>query len=403
MNQKAIPVFYLIFLILGSLAVRVLFLQDFSLSNDELSALNRLQFDSLKHLFSYGILPDGHPAGAQVLLYGWTSLFGNSPLSVRLPFLLLSNLAPVFAYLLAKRSANLYAAILFSSLIAFLPFTVLYGMLARPYGIGLSLILAAAWLWHSILFKTQEEQQAHWRWITLGLLWSLSAYFHYFAALSAAVMALSGLLFIKRSTRLHYLLAMLLAVVIFLPHLGITWHQLGHGGVGSWLSKPTSHWIWEHLFHFFNESQILLYALGVILLLLGGEIKKWEWKRVPLFLVYFAWFLLPFLAGYIYSIQVDAVLQHSVLIFSTPFLVLALLYFLPIRENSFNLISSFLFTTLLLAMLLYIKPLKPNRHFADFESVANDMMEWQEAHPRMGSFCPGKPSLLSTIFSAWFD
>jgi len=41
---------------------------DFSLSNDELSALARLDFTSFSDLIQNGVRIDGHPAAAQALL-----------------------------------------------------------------------------------------------------------------------------------------------------------------------------------------------------------------------------------------------------------------------------------------------------------------------------------------------
>lgn len=44
----------------------------FSLSNDELSALARLQYGSISDVLKYGVYTDFHPAGVQLFLYGWT-------------------------------------------------------------------------------------------------------------------------------------------------------------------------------------------------------------------------------------------------------------------------------------------------------------------------------------------
>jgi len=55
-----------------------------SLSNDELSALSRLQFDSFGEMIRQGVmLGDFHPAGVQVFLWFWVKVFGNSVVAVR--------------------------------------------------------------------------------------------------------------------------------------------------------------------------------------------------------------------------------------------------------------------------------------------------------------------------------
>ena len=130
----------------------------------------------------------------------------------------------------------------------------------------------------------------------------------------------------------------------------------------------------------------MIYILLALLVLMGGEWKKWEAKQIPLALVYFLWFLLPFLIGYFYSIKVDAVLQNSVLIFSSPFLLMAFLQFLPMKFTVWNQVFIAIFSLVLISQLFYFNPLKPNRHFADFQSAAADLARWQEKYPRVIHF-----------------
>ena len=57
-----IPVIFLRFYDLG----------DFSLSNDELSAIVRLRANSIIELIQFGVVKtDPHPAGVQIFLYFW--------------------------------------------------------------------------------------------------------------------------------------------------------------------------------------------------------------------------------------------------------------------------------------------------------------------------------------------
>ncbi|MFN7014907.1 MAG: hypothetical protein ACK4ON_11625, partial [Bacteroidia bacterium] len=54
---------YLLFLIIAGALIRFYNLENLSLSNDELSALSRLQFNNWKEIFNYGVAIDYHPAG----------------------------------------------------------------------------------------------------------------------------------------------------------------------------------------------------------------------------------------------------------------------------------------------------------------------------------------------------
>jgi 4-amino-4-deoxy-L-arabinose transferase-like glycosyltransferase len=99
--------YLILFLItLAAAFLRFYKLGSFSLSNDELSALNRLQFSNFHDLITQGVVPDFHPALVQVFLYYWTKLFGLSPFVVRLPFILLGIASVPLAFMLAKRWFN---------------------------------------------------------------------------------------------------------------------------------------------------------------------------------------------------------------------------------------------------------------------------------------------------------
>src|SRR6188508_3736379 len=91
-NSEIFP--RILWTILGIAAIlRLLNLTGFSLSNDELSALARLQFDSVSEVIQQGVYVDFHPAGVQLFLYFWTKIFGFSEFAVRFPFALMGVLS----------------------------------------------------------------------------------------------------------------------------------------------------------------------------------------------------------------------------------------------------------------------------------------------------------------------
>ena len=66
---------------------------NWSLSNDELSAITRLNYSSFSEMIEQGVrLIDMHPVGVQSFLWMWTHLFGMSEEVLRLPFVLLGIL-----------------------------------------------------------------------------------------------------------------------------------------------------------------------------------------------------------------------------------------------------------------------------------------------------------------------
>ena len=108
MNQKSRLSFFtteyvLLFVILSVAAIlRFTLYADFSYSNDELSALMRLRYDTFSELVSKGFYVDGHPGGIQVFLWFWVRLFGESEAAARLPFVLAGILSVYLVYRIGK-------------------------------------------------------------------------------------------------------------------------------------------------------------------------------------------------------------------------------------------------------------------------------------------------------------
>src|SRR6187455_1639790 len=87
----------LLLVILAAAAfLRFFHLGGFSLSNDELSALVRTEFGSLRELIDQGIRVDAHPAGVQIFLYYWIKIWGISETALRFPFALAGTLSVLF-------------------------------------------------------------------------------------------------------------------------------------------------------------------------------------------------------------------------------------------------------------------------------------------------------------------
>ena len=128
MTKKHLFLFGLIIFIAAIL--RLICLTGFSLSNDELSALGRLEFKNITEVIEKGIKPDGHPAGVQLFLYFWTSVFGNSEFSVRLPFALFGIGSVILLYFLARTWFNTNTAVFASLCFAILQYPILYSQIA---------------------------------------------------------------------------------------------------------------------------------------------------------------------------------------------------------------------------------------------------------------------------------
>jgi uncharacterized membrane protein len=318
---------YLIFLILLVGAIMRLWGigSDFSFSNDELSALTRLQFDSFSELIQLGITEgDMHPAGVQLFLYFWTKVFGISQFAVRLPFVICGIASLYLVYRIGKMWFNANAGLIAAAILCTLEYTILYSQIARPYAPGLFFSLLVVYFWTKLFFDKQPPTIITYAAFALSVIACM--YTHYYASFFAAMVCATGVFFLNRNNWKPYLLCGLGIVILYLPHLSITQQQLaqGAGGLGGetgWLPPPEEGWFSDYMNYVFNNSTLLMAVIFTALLTeLAVNFKQLKWNRF--YVIGFAWFLVPFLFGYLYSIAVSPIIQFSVLLFSFPYFIL---------------------------------------------------------------------------------
>ncbi len=362
-------------ILLVALALRLTGL-GFSYSNDELSALVRVRFDSFSQLVDDGFYVDGHPGGIQVFLYYWVKLFGMSEWAVRLPFALTGVLAVYFAIRVFTRWFGPTAGLLTGAFLAFLEFSLLYSQIARPYGAGLFFSMIMTWYWTRLLFDEKPK-------VSLALAYALAAaacmYTHYFSFLFALIAGVTGLFFLNRKSLFLYIGAGLTAALLFSPHIYITLNHLSIGGVGLWLAKPENAWLLKHVWYIFNESYwILLMVVAIIVTSLVFARKSLILNKFHLISLIF--FLAPFLTGFFYSRMVNPVLQHSVLIFTFPFLI-ALLFSFSDKIPS-RLAGIIVFVVLLAGTAQTITGNRyfSKQHFGEFRGIARAIDKWNQQY-----------------------
>lgn len=315
-------------IVLIAFILRFTSLFSFSLMNDELSMLYRLNFDSFNELIEKGVMIEGHPAFVQVLMYYWVDLFGTTELNLRILPVLCGTLAVYYSYkftaLIINKNAGIIAAVAFS----FLQYHILYTIIDRPYAYGTFFSIWFAYYWAKVLYKPFETSIL--TILAFSISGALAMYTHYFSGLQVILIALTGLLFLNKQNRKNYWIGFFLAIILYLPHLKISLHQIsmgGLGGEGGWLGAPTPAFIKEHFWMLINGSGIVLTALLLAIIstfMLGERTKKVKLRTTLLF-----WFALPFAIGYTYSVYKNPVLQHNVLIFSFPYLIIWWCSFVP--------------------------------------------------------------------------
>ena len=371
----------LLLILVVAAALRFWHYDDFSYTNDELSALLRLNYDSFDDLLEFGIRPDGHPALTQVVLWYLQKAAGWSEAVLRLPFVLAGVGSVWLTYLIGKRWFSPTTGLLAAAVIAFSCFTVLYSQVARPYALGLFFVLLTAHWWSKLLIDYQAIASRR-RWfiaIGMGLAAAAGMYTHYFAGLSIIIIGVSGLFFMVKENRLFYLAALGLALLTFLPHLGISTDQLAVGGVGGpdgWLPKPDINFLPTFIAHVFNDSQWLLTLCGLLGVYLIISAKKASTQTRKMRWLALSWWGLPLFIGFTYSYLRNPVLQPSVLLFSLPFLIL--LMFSGAGTQSIRVLRASVIVLLLGGSFftVFVNQFHPGQHFGSFKGLIHSVDHW---------------------------
>ncbi len=289
-------------------------------THDEISALVRL-FPTLGETIRTGVIAlDTHPPGVQVFEWLWTRLFGMEEAAVKLPFTLLSLGALVLLFRFAMAWTGAVPALLLTALMATLQYSVMYGQIARPYAFGLfTTALLADQLTRYLALGRRRAL------VGIAVAAVLSAYTHHFALLLAFLMGGSGLLLLRPGQRKPYLWMVGIVLLLYLPNVPIFIGQLGLGGLGGWLPRPDRWWLADHAWWIAHTSWWLAAPLG--LLALFAITRLVQRRNVPgnSLVLLFTWGLLPIAIGIGYSLWREPVVQHSMLLFSFPYLALALL------------------------------------------------------------------------------
>ncbi|MCH8555327.1 MAG: glycosyltransferase family 39 protein [Schleiferiaceae bacterium] len=340
-------------------------------THDEFSALLRTRFETLSEVIALGVkASDTHPPGIQVFLWLLTRMVGETTWLLKLPFTIMGIGSIYLTFRIGKLWFNESVGLLSAAVVSFSQYTIFYSQIARPYISGFFFCLLFALSISELAFSTSDKLPKRWGFFLL-ISGVLAAYNHHFSLLTAFVIGLSSLFFIPRRFVQSYLLIGVGIAILYLPNLPIFMHQLGLGGVESWLAKPEARFILDFVHYVFHYSTAPLLGVVVIFLFFTKKsgIVLFGWKRK---LLVGSWFVLPFSIGYLYSVYVNAVLQYSVIIFGFMGLLLLLFSFVPNQKGWRN------FFGVVILLATFLPTLVENRqHYrifyaSPYEELLND-------------------------------
>ncbi|MEX1001183.1 MAG: glycosyltransferase family 39 protein [Crocinitomicaceae bacterium] len=346
-----------------------------SYSNDELSAIKRLEYTNFSDLIEHGVKTgDMHPAGVQVFMKAWSAIGGLNEGWMRFPFVLCGVLSIWVIFLIGNRWLNRSVGLIAAMFLSLLYFPIMNSEFARPYSPALLFSLLSAYFYLKLLFSNERTYRDA---VFLGLSVVAAMYCHYFALLFVGWLCLSGLIFLKRSHLTYFLTAAVIVILLYAPHIPITQYHLGVGGL-QWLGPPNNLWLLDFLFYAFNASVLLLSViLAFLLLSIVMRDETIEQKNPRVYALFAIWFFGIYLIGHIFSLYSTPVLKFPVMLFAFPFLLLLLA----------GVLSRFRFQKFLLFVLMITtgastiveKDLYGNMHYELFKEVAQKIVKWNKA------------------------
>ncbi|NEN24829.1 glycosyltransferase family 39 protein [Cryomorpha ignava] len=353
-------------------------------THDEFSALFRTRFSSFHELIERGVRPDGHPAGVQVFLYFWSKIVGWNTWLIKLPFAVAGVLSILLMYRIATLWYNETVGIISAAFLAVMQIMVMYAQIARPYISGHFFVLLMVFFWSLMILKPDKTFLRNS--ILFVLSAALCAYNHHFSLLMAAIVGFTGLFLIQRKYLGWYILSGVAIFALYIPHLSILFSQLEIGGIESWLAKPTPSFFPLYLGYLFNYSVLMYGLVGAIMA--GGffTIKKADFS-LKKFLLFLTFFILPALIGYFYSVYSSAVLQYSVLIFSTPFILFLLFGHISNQKPVVNAVLTLIILAIGGYALIYKREHYRVFYDSPYEKIIDDAQ-------KVNSQFPGTPILI---------
>lgn len=370
-----LPIIAILFL---AFFMRIHGIETMSLSNDEMSGLWRSFMQHSWHdMIVNGVLTDGHPPLSHIIVRYWCMIFGDSVMSIRMPFVLAGVAGLYCMYRTGLLWFGRTASLLAVSLLALMSYSIYYHQIERPYALGFLFVQAAAFYWTEFLFGERKESNLI-LWIIAA---ALSCYTHYFSLMAVGIIGITGLFFLNKENYRAYLLSGIAIVVLLIPGMAVFKQQISYNGL-EWLGPPGKNWLIDFFAAALNNSPRMYVVLLVLFLFSVG----WGMYKKKLLLNKFQiigliWFFLSFLIGYLKSVYSLPVLQTSCLIFTFPFAVLAFFSFwtddipLSIRSVSLSLLIIIGFYDT-----VYRDKYYSTEHHGEFRGLAAQMAVWTDQY-----------------------
>ncbi len=340
------------FIFLVAVVIRFIPAFNYQYSYDELCGLRNSIYANWHDLIEYGVKLDTHPILVQLIINAIVVTFGYDEIWVKLPFLLFSLGAIIYAYLFSLKWYGKTSALITASIFSFSYIFLFYAPLARMYSGGLFFCTALTYYLFELSFS-EIQKRMHYVCFVIFIL--LAAFNNHLSCLYAFTCGVTGLFFVNIKNYTKYISACICVILFYLPHWGITMSQLGQGGIGhsqdGWLAPPDKWALFGFLKTLFGTGQVWM----VFLVLLGiafalTKIFSVNKKTIVLLILFFVNFSII----YGYSVYKAPIFQYSVMLFSAPCFIWAITGIIKFNPK-FTMLASLVVSFVLIYQSLVVK------------------------------------------------
>ncbi|MES2130799.1 MAG: glycosyltransferase family 39 protein [Bacteroidota bacterium] len=370
----------LLILVLG-IVFRLLPLNQYQFSHDELSVLSRTFYYSFSDALNYGVtVGDVHPALIQLFVFYWVKVVGYNEIAVKLPFLLCGILNSYIIYRFCKEFFSNKVALIATTVVSLSFIFVLYSSYARMYVTG---VLFSLLLLHAVFKILFSDQVSTKHYVLFSLSCVLCAYNHHMNCLFAFSVVLLALYYIPKGRLKWFVISSAAAVLLYLPHLSVTLYQFSIGGLGAsaggWLTAPRNTEIYYFIKALFGCGIGAKLIVAILLLLMVASVLKLRpisKKQTFLFWIFTG----NYLVIHLYSVFKSPVLQYSGLLFCGLCLIILLSSFVEFLSKKQVQGITIIFIGLLCFESVYKKQIFTRVHLQDFESQVKTTLDFQKQY-----------------------
>ncbi len=374
-------------LAIGAL-IRLIGLDFQSLWFDELWSVVYTNSENLSDLFANRLTKswEANPPLYYTFLYFWVKIFGESPISIRLPSAIAGILSIYYMYRYFKNFFPEEIAIMSSIMLSLSYASFYYSQEARAYSFLILFSIMSTFYWLKLLFDKSYKAYDLIKYTALII---LTAYAHYFGLLLICIqLGYWGFHTVYNKNQIRYpTIVILIFMISYSPWVFFMLNTFSqHGGGKFWIPRPTLSFYAGYLELLFRPANVSFYMLIVAPLFTGFKchtsnllnlIKNHFSFKSPLFALIFLVAAMVITSTLI-SLH-PPILWDRNLLGIAPLIYLFISVWISLSAINKKYIVSYVFLSFLLFLIIYLPSYYNNAHKQQWREAALYVIE--EAPP----------------------